>query len=91
MVINDGIAEWFQLPMTTVLAFDAGLFAHAGPPFLGTGRRVAGFSGLVFPTNGVDVVTAPEQAAEQGDFLFRGQVLVAAKKRAYSAALVGGE
>lgn len=37
------------------------------------GRHVAALARLVFPTHGIDVAAAPEQAAKQRDLFIRGQ------------------
>jgi len=44
-VVDDGIRQRDQLPVATVGAFDARLFADAGAPLIGAGRGVACLAG----------------------------------------------
>lgn len=56
--------------MITVGAFSTGLDANACQPLVGAGGRVTRLAaGFTFPADRVDVGSAAEQAAKEGDFL----------------------
>jgi len=50
----------------TIGAFDSWFFTDITNPFIGAGRRIAGFSGLsALKTAGIDILSAPEERSKQ--------------------------
>jgi len=74
MVKDHLIANWFQLALFTVPAFDPGFVTDGRFPFIPTGWGIAGCALGRLPALGIDILTPPEKVAEQLDFLFCGEV-----------------
>jgi len=71
MVVNDRIRQRDQQAVAAIGTLDARFFADSGKPLISAGRGIASFaSGFAFPTDGIDVGTASEQATKQGNFVF---------------------
>lgn len=74
MVVDHCVGQWDQQAFAAIAAFDSGLFADTGTPFVGAGRCVARLTrGFAFPADWINIRAPAKQASEQSYLLGGGQ------------------
>ena len=70
MIVDNCIRERNEFAIAAVGAFDARLFADAGPPFICARGRIAGFTScFALPADWVNISATTKQLAKERYFL----------------------
>ena len=66
LAVDHFIGDLKKSAIGTIRAFDPRLFTYPANPFIGAGRRIAGFAGLsALETARIDILPAAEQGSKQ--------------------------